>query len=110
MRIGKPAGSPETRPPDSQEKGSKDIIGKSKPLSLSASRVSSIRHSCLLSNKHKGNTNELSLSINGIICRDQYAVSNHLCEYFATAADGIGDTSAADDKVLATHPSVKNIR
>ena len=63
-----------------------------------------------MSNKHKGNTNELSLSINGTICRDQYAVSNHLCEYFATAADGIGDTSAVDDKVLATHPSVQNIR
>ena len=24
-------------------------------------------------------------------------------------ADGIGDTSAVDDKVLATHPSVQNI-
>ena len=72
--------------------------------------MSSIRHSCLLSNKHKGNTNELSLSINGTICRDQYAVSNHLCEYFATADDGIGDTSAVDDKVLAAHPSVQNIR
>ena len=37
-----------------------------------------------LSDKHKVNTNELSLSINGTICRDQYAVSNHLCEYLAT--------------------------
>ena len=36
-------------------------------------------------------------------------VSNHLCEYFATVADGIVDTSAVDDKVLATHPSVQNI-
>ena len=30
-------------------------------------------------------------------------------EYFATVADGIGDTGAVDDKVLATHPSVQNI-
>ena len=49
------------------------------------------------------------LSINGTICRDQCAVSNHLCEYFATVADGIGDTSAVDDKVLSTHPSVQKI-
>ena len=62
-----------------------------------------------LTDKHKVNTNALSLSINGTICRDQCAVSNHLCEYFATVADGIGDTSAVDDKVLATHPSVQNI-
>ena len=62
-----------------------------------------------LTDKHKVNTNELSLSINGTICRDQCAVSNHLCEYFATVADGIGDTSVVDDKVLATHLSVQNI-
>ena len=61
-----------------------------------------------LTDKHKVNTNELSLSINGTICRDQCAVSNHLSEYFATVADGIGDTSAVDDKVLATHPSVQD--
>ena len=30
-------------------------------------------------------------------------------EYFATVVDGIGDTGAVDDKVLATHPSVQNI-
>ena len=35
-------------------------------------------------------------SINGTICRDQYAVSNHLCEYFTTVADGIGDTSVVE--------------
>ena len=63
-----------------------------------------------LTDKPKVNTNELSLSINGTICRDQHVVSNHLCEYFATVADGIVDTSAVDDKVLATHPSVQNIR
>ena len=62
-----------------------------------------------LTDKHKVNSNELSLSINGTICRDQCAVSNHLCEYFATVADGIGDTRVIDDKVLVTHPSVQNI-
>ena len=62
-----------------------------------------------LTDKHKVNTIELSLSINGTICRGQCAVSNHLWKYFATVADGIGDTSAVDDKVLATHPSVQNI-
>ena len=30
-------------------------------------------------------------------------------EHFATVADGIGDTSAVDDKVFATRPSVQNI-
>ena len=35
-------------------------------------------------------------SINGTICRDQYAVSNHLCEYFTTVADGIGDISVVE--------------
>ena len=53
-----------------------------------------------LTDKPKVNTNELSLSINGTICRDQRAVSNHLGEYFVTVADEIVDTSAVDDKVL----------
>ena len=38
-----------------------------------------------LTDRDKGNTNELSLSINRTIGRDQYEVSYHLCEYFATA-------------------------
>ena len=32
-----------------------------------------------------------------------------MCEHFATAADGIGDTSAVDDKVLTIHPSDQSI-
>ena len=55
------------------------------------------------------NTNELSLSIIGTICRDQYVVSRQVCEYFATVADGIGDTCALDDKVLITQPSAQSI-
>ena len=38
-----------------------------------------------LTDRDKGNTNELSLSINGTISRDKYEVSYHLCEYFVTA-------------------------
>ena len=30
-------------------------------------------------------------------------------KFLATVADGIGDTSAVDDKSLATHPSLQNI-
>ena len=55
--------------------------------------MSSVRHSCLFCLiSTRVTQNDLSLSINGTICRDQYAVSNHLCEYFTTVADGIGDT------------------
>ena len=38
-----------------------------------------------LTDRDKGNSNALSLSISRTIGRDQYEVSYHLCEYFATA-------------------------
>ena len=42
-------------------------VGKSKPLSLSASRVSSMTFMPYLTDRHKGNTKEISLSINSIV-------------------------------------------
>ena len=62
-----------------------------------------------LSDKRKSETKDLSLNIEGTVCRDQPKISNFLCNYFATVADDIGDTDGMTDSVLTSHPSVQTI-
>ena len=62
-----------------------------------------------LSDKRKSETKDLSLNIEGTVCRDQPKISNFLCNYFATVADDIGDTEGMTDSVLTSHPSVQTI-
>lgn len=59
--------------------------------------------------RNKGTTNELSLNIEGAISHDQSKIANHLCHYFSTIADGIGDTEGITDSSFVTHSSVRNI-
>ena len=59
--------------------------------------------------RNKGTTNELSLNIDGAISHDQSKISNHLCHYFSTIADGIGDTEGITDSSFVAHASVQNI-
>lgn len=62
-----------------------------------------------LGTKRKETTSKLSLNIDGAICHDQNKISNHLCKYFATIADGIGNTDGITDSTFVTHTSVQSI-
>ena len=59
--------------------------------------------------KKKKNTTDLSLNIDENICHDQFKIANHLCNYFANIAKGIGNTDEITDNTFATHASVQSI-
>ncbi|KAL9986821.1 hypothetical protein ACROYT_G001023 [Oculina patagonica] len=59
--------------------------------------------------KKKNNNTDLSLNIDGILCHDQFKIANHLCDYFANIAQGIGNADDTTDTTYATHASVKSI-